>query len=104
MRVKVRGGTAQHGVTSLCVSCRHATVIQGTTLGQRIIDCGRLWGPHRRITFVVTSCTDYIDKNHASLYHMESIAWILRTDTKRASMGFVRAKDLPEDDQHVLDD
>jgi hypothetical protein len=86
------------------VSCDHATVIQGTTLGAGIIECGRLYGPQRRITFVVTSCSGYYDKSLPSLYHLESIAWILRTDTKRASVGFVRAKELPEDERHVLDE
>ena len=29
MRVKVRGGTVQHGQPSLCLTCRTATIVKG---------------------------------------------------------------------------
>lgn len=104
MRIKIRGGTVQHGEASLCVTCRHATVIQGTSLRERVIDCGQLYGPDRRITFVVTSCTGYSDRRLPSLYDMENIAWVLRTDAKRKTIGFVRARELKYEDRHVLDE
>lgn len=104
MRIKIRGGTVQHGETSLCVTCRHATVIQGTSLRDQVIDCGQLDGSDRRISFVVISCTGYSDKRLPSLYDMESIAWVLRTDTKRKTIGFVRARELKYEDRHVLDE
>lgn len=104
MRIKIRGGTVQHGETSLCVTCRHATMIQGTSLRERVVDCGQLYGPDRRINFAVTSCTDYSDRRLPSLYDMESIAWVLRTDAKRKTIGFVRARELKHEDRHVLDE
>ena len=104
MRIKIRGGTVQHGETSLCVTCRHATVIQGTSLQEQVIDCGQLYGRDRRITFAVSSCTGYSDRRLPSLYDMESIAWVLRTDTKRRTIGFVRARELKYEDRHVLDE
>lgn len=63
--------------------------------------CSRL---DTRITFPVTSCTDYLHRQHPSLWHMEDIAWVLRTDTKRNTIGFVRAKDRPRREQILLDD
>jgi hypothetical protein len=33
---------------------------------------------------------------------MEDIAWILRTDSKRKQVGFVRSRDLRAGERHVL--
>lgn len=104
MRIKIRGGTVQHGEASLCVTCRHATVIQGTSLQERVIDCGQLYGDKSRITFPVTSCTGYSDRRLPSVRDMEDIAWVLRTDAKRKTIGFVQAKQLKPRDRYVLDD
>lgn len=41
-----------------------------------------------------TPCTEYLNRNHPSLYHMEDIAWVLRTNAKRNQIGFVRSKHL----------
>ena len=46
MRVNVRGGTAQHGEPSLCLSCRSATIVKGARLRDDIVECG---GPQARI-------------------------------------------------------
>ncbi len=104
MKIKIRGGTVQHGATSLCVTCRHATVVRGTSLRHEFVDCGRLYGDRGRITFPVTSCTGYADSRLPSIREMEEIAWVLRTDTKRKTIGFVQAKQLKVSDRHVLDD
>ena len=44
MRLKVQGGTVRNGESSLCLTCRYATVIRGPSLQDRIIECGRLNG------------------------------------------------------------
>lgn len=67
------------------------------------ITCSRL-GDDNRIRFTVTSCTGYSDKTLPSLYHMEDIAWILRSDSKRKQLGFVRSRDLKFEDRHRLTD
>lgn len=103
MRFKIQGGTTSDQNTSLCLSCRSATIIDGARQSDQIIACGRL-DRNDRITFVVTSCTGYSDKSMPSLYHMEDIAWILRSDPKRKQMGFVRSRDLKFDDRHRLTD
>ncbi len=103
MRFKIRGGTTSDQRTSLCLSCRSATVINGPRLSDQIIACSLL-GKDDRIPFVVTSCSNYSDKALASLWHMEDIAWILRSDRKSKQMGFVRAKDLKYEERHTLGD
>lgn len=52
----------------------------------------------------MTSCTGYADKSMPSLYYMEDIAWILRSDTKRKQVGFVRSRDLKFEERHRLTD
>ena len=104
MRLKIQGGTARYGEPALCLTCRYATVIQGPGLQNRIVECGRLNGESARITFPAVSCTAYSDKRQPSLYEMEDIAWVLRTDARRTEIGFVRARDLKSRHRHVLPD
>lgn len=104
MRFKLQGGTARDDEPPLCLSCRHATVIRGRTLHDEIIDCGRLYGRSSRITFPVTSCSEYDDRRLASLRHLEQVAWVLRTERGRRRIGFVPARELKPDFLHVLDD
>lgn len=66
-----------------------------------IVHCSQL---ENRVTFKVTSCSEYLDRRHASLWHMEDIAWVLRTDPKRNTIGFVRAKDLRPKERLVIED
>ena len=97
--IKIQGCTARFGEPPLCHSCKHALVVKGSRAGDEIIQCARV---EERITFPVTSCTGYVDRQHPSLYDMEDIAWVLRTDAKRNEIGFVRSKDLKLRDRHVL--
>jgi hypothetical protein len=103
MRVKIQGGTADHGAPSLCLSCRWATVIRGPRLSNEIIECAQLSDHARRITFRVMQCSDYVDRTLASLREMEEIAWILRSDALRKRVGFVRSSELEDKDRFVLD-
>ena len=102
MQIKVRGGTAASGEPSLCATCRYATVIKGRSLREEIVECSQLADGHGRITFPVTYCTKYCHRNHPSLYEMESIAWVLRTDASRRHIGFVRSRDLAPGERFVL--
>ena len=104
MRVKIHGGTADHGAPSLCLSCRWATVIRGPRLSNEIVECAQLSFVKRRVTFPVVRCSDYSDRRLASIREMEEIAWILRSDSLRNKVGFVRSSELKEDERFVLDD
>ena len=102
MRIKVRGGTVQHGQSSLCATCRYATVVKGIRLRDEIVECDKLTYGHNRITFPVTFCTGYIDRQHPTIREMEDIAWVLRTDPRRKQVGFVQAANLKPKDRYVL--
>jgi len=104
MRFKIRGGTVKEWGSSLCLTCRQATIVEGTSLHQRIVECSELLSRDCRITFPVTSCTKFADRNRPSLREMEEIAWILRTDPRRNQVGFVHARQLKSHDRHILSD
>ncbi len=57
MRIKIHGGTVQNGQSSLCYTCRHATVVRGARLRDEIVECAVLGYRHNRVTFPVTSCS-----------------------------------------------
>jgi hypothetical protein len=86
------------------LTCRYATVIKGSSLREEIVECSQLADGHGRVTFPVTHCTKYLHRNHPSLYEMESIAWVLRTDASRRHIGFVRSRDLDPRERFVLPD
>jgi hypothetical protein len=94
MRVKVYGGTVSDGDSSLCNTCRFATIVKGSSQRHEIVECDRLSMGRGRITFAVTSCSAYGDKREPTLRDMEDIAWVLRSDPKRKDIGFVRSRDL----------
>jgi hypothetical protein len=104
MRLKIQGGTAQDGDPPLCHTCRYATIIRGPGLQDRIVECGRLSTGPTRIPFPVTSCSAYSDRRQPSLYDMEDIAWVLRTDARKTRIGFVRARELKPRNRLLLGD
>ena len=104
MRVKIRGGTANHGEPSLCLTCRYATIVKGTSLRDEIVECGQLSGSRNRIAFPVTVCTDYSDRRQPSLRAMEEIAWVLRSDPRKNDIGFVKRSELTRRERFVLDE
>ena len=101
MKIKIRGGTAQESDPSLCLSCRYSTIVQGLSSRDQIVECRQL---EARVTFKVSSCSEYVNHQHPSLWHMEDIAWVLRTDARRHQIGFVRSKVLKFPDRHVFDE
>ena len=103
MRVKIRGGTVNHGEPSLCLTCRFATIIKGPRLRDEIVECGRL-SERNRIVFPVSACTAYVHRNHASIREMEELAWVLRSDPKRNEVGFVKASALKPRERFILPD
>ena len=93
-----------HGQRSLCESCRWATVIRGPRMNNEIVECAQLSFSGRRVTFPVTSCSRYHDRNHPSVEEMETIAWVLRTDPRRNQVGFVHSSKLTHEERHVLEE
>jgi hypothetical protein len=101
VKIRIKGGTARHDEPSLCLSCRSARIVQGQSMRDEIIQCSEL---DTRISFKVSACTQYVHRGHPSLWHMEDIAWVLRTDPKNRQIGFVRSRELRSSLRHVLSD
>jgi hypothetical protein len=101
VKVKIRGGTVDHGDPPLCETCRYATVARGRTLREEVVFCSQMPFTDRRVKFAVTSCSDYSDSRRPSLYQMEEMAWVLRSDPTRKKIGFVKADELDEDERHA---
>jgi hypothetical protein len=71
-------------------------------LQDRIVDCGRLSERDSRIPFPVSACSGYSDRRHPTVYEMEDIAWVLRTDARRKTIGFVQARELKPKHRYLL--
>ncbi len=94
MRVRVQDGTPRHDGQSLCETCRWSRIIRGRTLDEEIVECDASHVRPMRITFKVTSCSDYADNRLPTYHELVHQAWILRPATKRRGAGFVRGSDL----------
>ena len=94
MRTKVYDGTAKQERASLCETCRHSRIIRGRRLEDVLVFCALTSMSPVRITFKVTSCTDYADAREPGYHELVEKAWILRPGSRRRGAGFVRASDL----------
>jgi hypothetical protein len=103
MNVKIRGGTVNHGDPPLCSSCRYALVVKGARLGDEIVRCNLL-GAETHLRFPVSSCSAYENRAQPSLWHMEQIAWVLRSSPGGKKVGFVEARKLSHEERHVLEE
>jgi hypothetical protein len=101
MRIKIHGGTPAGERKSLCDSCRHSRIVRGRTLDEEIIFCDVSPMKGERITFKVTSCSDYADHQVPTYWELVQQAWILQPGSRKRPAGFVRARDL--DDEEFTD-
>jgi hypothetical protein len=102
MLIKIHRGTAVHEGESLCETCSHSRVIRGRRLDEEIVVCNAAYMHAVRVTFKVTSCTEYQDSREPSYHELLEKAWILRPASKRRAAGFVRTADLPPDEASFL--
>ena len=98
MRVKIHGGTPANGDSSLCDTCRHSRITRGRRLDEEIVSCDASFQRSVRITFKVTSCSDYSDQTLPTYFDLLQQAWILHPGSRKRPAGFVRASDLKDDD------
>lgn len=94
--MRVHKGTPRHDGPSLCETCRHATIVQGLSLNDDIVECSELSSSLRgnRITFTVTACSSYLDRRRPTLNMMREIAWELRTDQSGQKIGFMSPDEI----------
>jgi hypothetical protein len=102
MRIKIQDGTPVHSESSLCATCRCATIVRGRTLDEELVLCSALGLHGVQITFKVTSCSDYADRRTPSYMEMMQDAWILQPGSRRRPAGFVRGSELLDDDMLQL--
>jgi hypothetical protein len=69
-------------------------IIRGRSRDEEIIACNRSIRSSFRITFPVTSCSDYTDGRLPSMYQLMENAWILRKGSKRRAAGFIHGREL----------
>ncbi len=100
MRIKVRGGTIEGGDGTLCVSCRNAVIVKGPNLKSERVMCEKFpYGSDAEVTFPVKECSVYDYKATTSVHDMYATAWVLRTDGKGRSIGFVPYKNLTREEK-----
>jgi hypothetical protein len=98
MHIKVHRGTPPNDGDSLCYTCRFSRVIRGRTLDEEIVICDASQMMHTRITFKVTSCSDYSDNRVPSYGDLVQQAWILQPGSRKRPAGFVRGSDLRDEE------
>ena len=96
MLIKVYGGTRNESADSLCESCHHSRIVRGRSVDEEIVFCDAAAMQSTRITFKVTSCSDYLDSRLPSIGELCEKAWVLTAGTRRRAAGFVRGSDLRE--------
>jgi hypothetical protein len=78
-----------HALTAgLCNKCRYAHVHVYED-GGAVVTCSEANGTlGYRISRPVSECSDFENKNDASKWDMEKIAWVVTTDKSGTSIGF----------------
>ena len=89
-RLKVQKGTLSTHAPRLCDTCQSGVVRRGAADSDEQIYC---MVDHREVRTRVVECNRYVDRSLPSLWDMKQIAWVLRTDSKRQKIGFLRAKE-----------
>lgn len=98
MLIKIDRGTPLQAEGNLCETCSHGRITRGRRLEEEIIFCRAGAMTTVRITFRVTSCTDYTDNREPSYFELAQKAWILRPATRRRAAGFVRVSELEDEE------
>jgi hypothetical protein len=94
MMMKVYGGTRPQHADSLCDTCRHSRIVRGRRIDEELVFCDAAVMRSVRVTFKVTSCSEYTDNREPSYHELFHQAWILQPATKRRAAGFIHAADL----------
>jgi hypothetical protein len=89
-RLKVLDGTRSSHAPRLCDTCHSGLVRRGAADSDEHVYCTIM---KREVRTRVVDCNRYNDRTTPSLWDLQQIAWVLRTDSKRQKLGFVHAKD-----------
>ena len=89
-RLKILSGTRSSLAPRLCDTCQSGVVRRGAADSDEHVYC-LVTG--RDVATRVVECNRYVDRHKPSLWDMRQIAWVLRTDSNRQRIGFIRAKE-----------
>lgn len=98
MLIKIYGGTRTQEAQNLCETCRSSRIVRGRRIDEEIVFCSAMAMDPVRITFKVTSCSDYLDARVPPYHELIEKAWVLTPKTRRRPAGFVRGCDLEPDE------
>jgi len=99
MSVHIKDGTPLHG-PSLCDTCARAHIEKGYRTSEHLVIC-KAQEPVHRVTFAVSDCSDYQDKNRQTLWEMEQIAWTIAPRGPKGRAGFVPSSDAPANETEI---
>lgn len=86
--LKVMSGTRSPESPRLCDTCQSGVVHRGAAESDEHVYCTVI---ERQVQTRVVECNRYVYRTRPSLWDLRQIAWVLRTDSKRQPIGFVRA-------------
>ncbi len=89
-QIKVFQGTRSVDAPRLCDSCSNGVVMRGPAESEEQVHCMLM---ERNLEMRVTECNRYVDRSRPSLWAMKEIAWVLQSDSKRQTIGFITAKE-----------
>jgi len=87
-QLKVLSGTRSAHAKRLCDTCENGVVRRGAAESDEHIYCTFV---RREVRTRVVECNRYEDRAQPPLWALKQIAWVLRTDSRRQPVGFVRA-------------
>ena len=90
MRIKVYGGTVPNDRDSLCATCRYSRITRGRRIDEEIVFCDASHIGVARITFKVTSCSEYSDQSQPTCFELMQQAWILQPASRKQPAGRLR--------------
>lgn len=90
MQIKIQRGTRFSSASRLCDGCWSGVVTRGAAENEERVYCSAM---RSEVRTKVIECSAFRDRRRNSLDDMAQIAWILRTDSNRQSVGFVRVSD-----------
>jgi hypothetical protein len=100
MSVNVKNGTPMHG-PSLCETCESAHIVKGYRESELLVVCRATYEPQRCVTFPVSECSSYVNKNRQTLYEMGKIAWTVAPRGPKRAAGFVAPGASIEDECEI---
>lgn len=97
---KISNGATPKAGKSLCVTCKHASVVKGQNCEELIFCNSDMWPHGKPVPFRVAECGSYHPLNVPWMHEMEQMAWKVEA-RRREKPGFAAA--VPEPQEEVME-